>query len=363
MRSHVSACLKLLAVIVLLGDGFVVRHRARNLPTRARRSTARHMADSAKNSAMVVLTSQILSLFLGASWSSAWAEEGLKSQLTTQLEDFAEKTEFENYKRAKEPKYMVKGIKDRLGSFTGAGVADTKSVDMAMDKVLTLKAYLDEAERDLFAKNWDNLQVYLYTFAEQEEAFALLIDQLFPTNDALDSYERGALKFEAQSMFVSLDDLREAAKDANFKSAQKAYSKLLLSYDRFLKAGNLYPTYDAITSTEIFFTNTPSSTLQFDLTARVQVLDLVVLTSGPDMGKTGTVIYVDGDSAVVKLDKDGKAYQEVKYVKYGILAKVQVQKKDKGGGGRSGVSNSGGVSGVSGVSGSSGSGGSKGTAG
>jgi uncharacterized membrane protein YgcG len=93
------------------------------------------------------------------------------------------------------------------------------------------------------------------------------------------------------------------------------------------------------------------------------VLDLVVLTSGPDMGKTGTVIYVDGDSAVVKLDKDGKAYQEVKYVKYGILAKVQVQKKDKGGGGRSGVSSSGGSGGVSGSSGSSGSGGSKGTAG
>jgi hypothetical protein len=88
-----------------------------------------------------------------------------------------------------------------------------------------------------------------------------------------------------------------------------------------LKAGDLYPTYDAITSTEIFFTNTPKSTLRFDTSDKVQVLDSAVLTSGPDMGKTATVIYIDGSNAVIKLDKDGKAYQEVKYVSLDMLAK------------------------------------------
>ena len=128
-------------------------------------------------------------------------------------------------------------------------------------------------------------------------------------------------------MFLALDELRESAKMHDEKLSQKAYSKLLLSYDRFLKAGDLYPTYDPITSTEVFFYDTPLSTLRYDRKARIQVLDQVLLTQGPDMGKTGTVINIDdGDKndkfAIVKLDKDGKAYQEVKYIKLSYLAKT-----------------------------------------
>ena len=128
-------------------------------------------------------------------------------------------------------------------------------------------------------------------------------------------------------MFLALDELRESAKMHDEKLSQKAYSKLLLSYDRFLKAGDLYPTYDPITSTEVFFYDTPLSTLRYDRKARIQVLDQVLLTQGPDMGKTGTVINIDdGDKndkfAIVKLDTDGKAYQEVKYIKLSYLAKT-----------------------------------------
>ena len=47
------------------------------------------------------------------------------------------------------------------------------------------------------------------------------------------------------------------------------------------------------------------------------------------MGKTGTVINIDGNSAVVKLDQDGKAYQEVKYVKINMLAKTLAEKNKK----------------------------------
>jgi len=128
-------------------------------------------------------------------------------------------------------------------------------------------------------------------------------------------------------MFLALDELRESAKMRDEKLSQKAYSKLLLSYDRFLKAGDLYPTYDPITSTEVFFYDTPLSTLRYDRKARIQVLDEVLLTQGPDMGKTATVINIDDSDkddqfAVVKLDKDGKAYQEVKYIKLSYLAKT-----------------------------------------
>lgn len=247
--------------------------------------------------------------------------------LQTELETYAEETESYNLKVKREPKNLMTNLKKSLTANLPTSTPKNleKELADARERVLTLKAYLDEVERDLFEKNWENLQVYIYTFADQENAFAILIDNLFPNNDLLDKAAREALSFEAQSMFLALDDLREAAKDAKFKTAQRAYSRLILSYDRFLKAGDLYPTYDAITSTEIFFMNTPKDTLRYSAD-KVQVLDTVVLTSGPDMGKQATVIMIDGPNAVIKLDKDGKAYQEVKYVKLEIIAKALEEK-------------------------------------
>ena len=243
--------------------------------------------------------------------------------LEKELQDYEEDLELAALRQRREPRRLMTDLKQKLKKAASVNKdGPAQALDNARERVMTLKAYLDEAERDLFAKNWDNLQVYLYTFADQEDAFAALIEGLFPNNDPLDKSAREAMAFEAQSMFLALDDLRDAARIASPERARSAYSKLLLSYDRFLKAGDLYPTYDPITSTAIFFANTPQSTLRFDAKAKVQVLDQVLLTAGPDMGKTGTVINIDGQSAVVKLDKDGKAYQEVKYVRLADLSKT-----------------------------------------
>ena len=247
------------------------------------------------------------------------------SPLEKELQDFEEDLEMAALMQRREPKRLMSNLKTKLAravKLSSAASSASQALENARERVLTLKAYLDEVERDLFAKNWGNLQVYLYTFADQEDAFAMLIEGLFPNDNPLDKSAREAMAFEAQSMFLSLDQLREAARVASPERARSAYSRLLLSYDRFLKAGDLYPTYDPITSTAIFFANTPQSTLRFDGKAKVQVLDSVLLTAGPDMGKTGTVINIDGSNAIVKLDKDGKAYQEVKFVRLEILAKT-----------------------------------------
>ena len=253
--------------------------------------------------------------------------ETTNKNLISLVEEYEEDLASFALKQQNEPKTIIDNIKRKYSSPRPIKVKTLDELKQDSEKVLTLKAYLDEAERDLFQKNWDNLQVYLYTFADQENAFADLIDGLFPSNDRLDQAAREALSFEAKSMFLALDDLREAAKLKQDFLAQKAYAKLLISYDRFLKAGDLYPTYDPITSTAVFFEGTPKNTLRYDSTSKVQVLDTVLLTSGPDMGKTGTVINIDGNSAVVKLDQDGKAYQEVKYVKINMLAKTLDDKK------------------------------------
>jgi len=298
--------------------------------------------------------------------AAATIEDSDAASMLILVESYEEKLESNVLKQKREPKVVMKNIQNKLsavakaratlageGEGGGGGMSSSSpptnkkekqqpvrtALEDAKDRILVLKAYLDEAERDLFAKNWDNLQVYLYTFADQENAFVALIDGLFPSDDKLDKAARAALSFEARSMFIALDDLREAARNKSNKLAQGAYSRLLLSYDRFLKAGDLYPTYDPITSTAVFFTetNNDKSTLRFDASTKVQVLDTVLLTEGPDMGKTGTVINIDGDNAVVKLDKDGKAYQEVKYLKVAMLAKTldSDYNKKKGSGGSS----------------------------
>ena len=101
----------------------------------------------------------------------------------------------------------------------------------------------------------------------------------------------------------------------------------------------MYPTYDPFSSTEVFFTETDRDALRFDSTSKVQVLDEVVIKEGPDMGKGATVILIDGPNAVIKLDKDGKVYQEVKYVKLDTLAKALEAEDEKQGGTKGGSTN------------------------
>lgn len=262
-------------------------HLKMEMEYNSERSASRNKFLSKLGIASTVLSNIVFPvLFFCALPSSAATIDS--ASLQTQLESFQEDVESNNLKIAREPKVLMKNLKEKLKMATDGGNRSSKSqkeIEDAILRVLTLQAYLDEAERDLFSREWENLQVYLYTFAEQESSFATLIEQLFPNNDDLDKSAREALSFEAKSMFLSLDELREAAKDRVFKSAQRAYSRLLLSYDRFLKAGGLYPTYDPITSTAIFFEGTPLETLKFDKKSKVQVLDQVVLIAGPDMGK------------------------------------------------------------------------------
>ena len=57
-----------------------------------------------------------------------------------------------------------------------------------------------------------HIRYYLATFANQENTFVTLINGLFPNDDALDKSARKAMMFEAQSLFIALEDLRKAAR-------------------------------------------------------------------------------------------------------------------------------------------------------
>jgi hypothetical protein len=124
----------------------------------------------------------------------------------------------------------------------------------------------DEIERDLFddTHDWVRLGKYVGVFVEQEDAFVDLIDGTHPSSSPPDASAREAMQFEAQSMFVALEDLSAAAKGQKVKSAQRAYADLAWAYDRFLKAGDMYLAYDPITSTEIFYKDFTPETFRYD---------------------------------------------------------------------------------------------------
>ena len=192
---------------------------------------------------------------------------GVSEDVERELESLEEDMEMNILRRKRRSDQVMINMKKALAKAAKDGASidvekgftseQQKFLDNCRDRVLTLQAYLDEARRDMVSRNWKNLQVYIFTFAEQEDAFVGLINGLFPQDDPLDRAAREALSFEAQSMFVNLDDLREAAKAGNVPKAQKAFASLLLSYDRFLKAGDMYDTYDPITSTAIFLKINP----------------------------------------------------------------------------------------------------------
>lgn len=194
---------------------------------------------------------------------------------------------------------------------------DAKTIQNAIDRIQVLDAYLDEVERDIYQREWKYVPGFLQTFVQQEDAFIQLIEGLYPGNGVADKSSREALSYEAQNLFVELDNLREASKFQRPKAAEKAYAKIALAYDRFLKAGDLYAGYDPVTSTEVFY-NLPSlpkeGAIIYDNDKTPQVSDQIVVLGGPDMGKTGKLIGLDeGNKGVVKLDTNG-AFTEVKII-------------------------------------------------
>lgn len=232
------------------------------------------------------------------------------------------------------PRSLSERFAGRLNEKKVAEVGE-KEIINSIERVLTLSAYINEIERNVFEKNFDLVQTYLNVIVDQEDAFAILIDKLFPNDTPVEAAYRSHMTFQAQKLFTVADDLREAVKDNKAKVAQRLYCSLLVSYDSFLKAGDLYPTYDPITSTEVFYRNIPPSALHFDRVSKVKVLDQVVMMQGPDMGKGGVLLCIDTPTsaasgtnikpiikATVHLNRDGKDYQEAKVVDISWLAKA-----------------------------------------
>lgn len=328
-------------------------------------------------------------------------------------------------------------------SRTAEFIYGEEDIERAQNRVLNLAETFDALEQALEQEDYQRIPSCIDQISEQEDAFTLLLDELHPSQELYDVTLKALMTFEAQRIFVFVDDLRDQVQtilqqDPNhqtvsnkvrvlsttsnspvstapaFKSSidgwvhqllrlspkrpdkhvantvvddrveeiqttystenlrlRRTYTNLLLSYDRFLKAGDLYPVYDPIPSYEVLYRTTPLTALPFDRSRAVRMGDQVVLTQGPDMGKTGVVVFLEDNTetanspfkpsevdrprgaktkkisvsdeqrdkdvrrdrnsvmdsvkdikAVVKMDKNGLSYHEIKMIPASMLARA-----------------------------------------
>jgi len=164
------------------------------------------------------------------------------------------------------------------------------------ERIKVLYAYLEEMERDIFARKWDTLSSYVGVFEKQELAFENIIDALRSSESAADRDAKRAMEYEARQLFLTLDDIAEAARFRNVVKAEKSYVQLAIAYDRFLKAADLYDVYDN-TDTSKLYEAIPEDLLVYDREDLPRVQDDVLIITGPDKGRTGKLIGISDASS------------------------------------------------------------------
>ncbi|CAM9603119.1 unnamed protein product [Laminaria digitata] len=185
-------------------------------------------------------------------------------------------------------------------------VVSSARLTKSVETIQGLSPYLDEVEYLITARSWDYLKGFLGVFASCEEDFVSLIDGMYPTEKPADVSARDSMQLEAQNVFLAVDDLYQASMSKKVKSAEKAYVKLALAYDRFMKAGDISPIYDPVSSTEKFFNDIPDDMLRYERNSKVplDIRDAVLVLKGPDKGRTGKIVGIinSRNEAIVRMD-------------------------------------------------------------
>lgn len=203
-----------------------------------------------------------------------------------------------------------------------------KAVDLDLDDLV------DDVFRD--PVDWEVLGTYPKIFRAYSPLLTAYTDRAFPTQDPVDVALRYALRYEIGAFYNGVKDL-ETAIDKRFqRQAQRAVAKMSLSYDHYLKAGDLFDQYDADRSenTDSYYGNKYDelSQSQFSFIApsieAPGLQDEIVLTKGPDKGRVGTMLWISkGEqatsiTAIVKFQRGASGHSEVKAYPYSLVAKT-----------------------------------------
>mmetsp|Transcript_28593 Transcript_28593/g.42281 ORF Transcript_28593/g.42281 Transcript_28593/m.42281 type:complete len:356 (-) Transcript_28593:382-1449(-) len=175
-------------------------------------------------------------------------------------------------------------------------------------KIESICVIMDELQRDLMQERWSLVEAYPAQLRSYVPIFTAYTDTAFSGDEPAAKGLRVALRYEVGRFFGSLERLRNASSRQDLNAAYLAYSDMALHFDRYLNVGNLYTYQDDIIDREALYKGIEDSALVFADPKKdpPAVRDLIVLTKGPDKGRTGILIaiYNDGsDNVVAKLDK------------------------------------------------------------
>mmetsp|Transcript_28637 Transcript_28637/g.71453 ORF Transcript_28637/g.71453 Transcript_28637/m.71453 type:complete len:346 (+) Transcript_28637:104-1141(+) len=197
-------------------------------------------------------------------------------------------------------------------------------------RIRQIATVLDELQADIYDEDWDILASYPQQLRAYVPIFTKYTDSAFPGKDPVDENTRFALRYEVGRLFGSVERLKRAVDKKDVRETEEAFAAMSVSFDRYLKAGDLYEVYDPIISTEKFFEGVEDSQLVYvpPLRDPPKIRDQVLLLRGPDKGKTGILLGVEGDEVakvkrkgVVKLDTKVGSIRELKVVPYAFIAK------------------------------------------
>jgi len=212
-----------------------------------------------------------------------------------------------------------------LPDMAGGGLVKAKGVGGLPKKIRAVSNIMDELQRDLMQERWDLVEKYPDQLRSFVPLFTTFTDAAFPSDEPTDNGLRVALRYEVGRFFAGVERMKQATARRNLDEAYVAYSEMSLHFDRYLHVGGLYTYYDATVTNEDYFKNVASEALVHSDPKKdpAEVRDLIVLTKGTDMGKTGIVIgiYPDGSNkCIVKLDRF-KGLREIRVVPRDVVAK------------------------------------------
>ena len=242
------------------------------------------------------------------------------------------------------PLDVTKILKDRFtvlrADVTGEKIGQLRVGDSLVNRLRAVDTELDDIQEDIFKEpaDWDVIAVYPKVLRAYSTLFTAYTDRAFPSDGAVDKALRYALRYEVGAFYSGVQDFEGAVGKKSARQTQRAFAKMSLAYDRYLKAGDLYLEYDEVDveNTEAAYGNEVYAELAKSKLNYVApsleapgLQDEIVLLKGPDKGRKGTVLWISkgerlqAASAVIKLEaKSVNRHREVNSYPYSLVAKT-----------------------------------------
>lgn len=244
------------------------------------------------------------------------------------------------------PPAVIDILRDRIyqlrSGVTGEKVGQLRVGDSLFARLRSVDTEMDALQEDIYKEegvDWEVVAVYPKIFRALSPLFTAYTDRAFPTDQPVDKALRYALRYEVGGFYTGVQELEKGIERKNQRQTQQAFARMSLSYDRYLKAGDLFVEYerDRIENTEKEYAK---ELAQFSLQSGDKLnyvapsieapglKDDIILLKGPDKGREGKVLWIskgvsiESANVVVKFVRGESGHSEVKLYPYNIVAKT-----------------------------------------